>query len=185
MKKGKKHKKAKKNHASGQAAPAAVIRAPFTAPSTPQVEARSSNRRQGGIDARVETLAHEVIARVADKWTIVVLQVLAEHGVVRFSHLGKLAGGVSQKMLTKTLRQMESDGLVRRTALPIIPPHVEYQLTPLGESLSEAFCGVWAWAEANCDAVEKARAEFQATSSTARGDADTEAKIAGRRRRTE
>jgi DNA-binding HxlR family transcriptional regulator len=92
---------------------------------------------------------------------MVVLDVLAEHGVVRFTKLGKLAGGVSQKMLTKTVRQMESDGLVKRTVHPVVPPRVEYELTELGQSLGEAFCGVWLWAEKHYDAVERSRTAFR------------------------
>ena len=101
-----------------------------------------------------------VLDRIADKWTMVVLDVLADHGTVRFTKLGKLAGGVSQKMLTKTVRQMESDGLVIRTVHPVVPPHVDYTLTDLGRTLGEAFCGVWVWAEKNYDAVEPSRAAF-------------------------
>src|ERR1700760_4650099 len=71
-------------------------------------------------DPRVDALVHELIGRVADKWTMIILDVLAEHGELRFSRLGELAGGISQKMLTQTLRQMEGDGLVVRT----IPPGV-------------------------------------------------------------
>jgi DNA-binding HxlR family transcriptional regulator len=112
-------------------------------------------------EPKVHALVREIIERVADKWTMVVLDVLAEHGVVRFTKLGQLAGGVSQKMLTKTVRQMESDGLVKRTVHPVVPPRVEYELTELGHSLGEAFCGVWLWAEKNYDAVERARTEFR------------------------
>ncbi len=65
-------------------------------------------------------------------------------------------------MLTQTLRQMERDGLVARTVHPVIPPHVDYELTKLGFGLSEAFCGVWIWAAKNAKAVEKARARFDA-----------------------
>lgn len=111
----------------------------------------------------VETLVREMIGRVADKWTMLVLEELTEHGVVRFTRLGHLVGGVSQKMLTKTLRQLEADGLVRRTVHPVIPPHVDYQLTPLGESLSEAFCGVWEWAERHHQQVAAARQTFRET----------------------
>ena len=107
-----------------------------------------------------EAIVREIIERVADKWTMVVLEVLAEHGTVRFTQLGKLAGGVSQKMLTKTVRQMESDGLIKRTVHPVVPPHVDYALTDLGLSLGEAFCGVWIWAEKHYDAVETSRAAF-------------------------
>jgi DNA-binding HxlR family transcriptional regulator len=75
--------------------------------------------------------------------------------------MAECIGGVSQKMLTKTLRQMEADGLVSRTVFPVIPPRVEYQLTGLGHSLGEAFCGVWIWAERNREAIEKARKKFR------------------------
>ncbi len=113
-------------------------------------------------DPRVEALVHELIGRVADKWTMLVLEVLGEHGTVRFTRLGTLVGGISQKMLTQTLRQMERDGLVRRTTYPVVPPRVEYALTPLGESLGEAFCGVWVWADRYLDEVHAARGEFDA-----------------------
>jgi DNA-binding HxlR family transcriptional regulator len=111
-------------------------------------------------DPKLEALVREIIERVADKWTMLVLEVLEEHGVVRFTRLGKLVGSVSQKMLTKTVRQMERDGLVTRTVHPVIPPKVEYELTELGHSLGEAFCGVWIWAEKHSDEIERARRDF-------------------------
>lgn len=111
-------------------------------------------------DPRIEALVREIIERVADKWTMLVLEVLEEHETVRFTRLGELVGGISQKMLTKTVRQMESDGLVIRTIHPVIPPRVEYSLTPLGRSLSAAFCGVWIWAEQNYDEITSARERF-------------------------
>ena len=113
------------------------------------------------VDNQVERLVREMIGRLADKWTMVILDVLEEHGTLRFTQLAAHVGDISQKMLTKTLRQLEADGLVTRTVHPVIPPHVEYTLTPLGHSLSEAFCSVWVWAEANQDAVSKARAAFR------------------------
>ncbi|WP_336976665.1 helix-turn-helix domain-containing protein [Brevundimonas nasdae] len=111
-------------------------------------------------DPRVEALVNDVIGRVADKWTMLILEVLAEHGETRFTRVGELVGGISQKMLTQTLRQMERDGLVIRTVHPVIPPKVEYRLTDLGFTLAEAFCGVWMWAEKNIDRIEAARAAF-------------------------
>jgi DNA-binding HxlR family transcriptional regulator len=111
-------------------------------------------------DPRVEALVNEVIGRVADKWTMLILEVLAEHGELRFTRVGELVGGISQKMLTQTLRLMERDGLVIRTVHPVIPPKVEYRLTDLGVTLAEAFCGVWTWAETNIDRIEAARALF-------------------------
>jgi DNA-binding HxlR family transcriptional regulator len=95
----------------------------------------------------VDRVVFSVISRVADKWTMLVLETLAQHGVLRFTRIGELVGAISQKMLTKTLRQMEQDGFVTRTAYPEVPPRVEYALTELGLSLGAAFCGVWEWAE--------------------------------------
>jgi DNA-binding HxlR family transcriptional regulator len=112
-------------------------------------------------DPKVEKLVREIIARVADKWTMLILEALEEHGTMRFTSLGRLVPGISQKMLTKTVRQMESDGLVKRTVYPIIPPRVEYELTTLGRSLSAAFCGVWLWAEAHHDEITRARQAFR------------------------
>ena len=98
-------------------------------------------------DPALDALVTEIISRVADKWTMLALDALEVHGCMRFTEIARELGGVSQKMLTKTLRQMESDGLVVRTVFPVIPPRVEYELTALGNSLSAAFCGVWIWAE--------------------------------------
>lgn len=112
------------------------------------------------IDSRVETLVHELIGRVADKWTMLVLEELSEQGEMRFTRLSRAIPGISQKMLTQTLRQMERDGLVHRTIHPVVPPKVEYRLTDLGHSLGESFCGVWRWAERNLDAVTAARRSF-------------------------
>jgi DNA-binding HxlR family transcriptional regulator len=113
-------------------------------------------------DPRVDALVQELIGRVADKWTMIVLEELDEHGVLRFGQLQAQCGGISPKMLTQTLRQMERDGLISRTVHPVIPPKVEYRLTPLGETLGAAFCGVWEWAEANRERVEAAREAFDA-----------------------
>ena len=114
------------------------------------------------IDPRIAALVNDLIGRVADKWTMLILEVLAEHGPLRFSRLGEQVTGVSQKMLTQTVRQMERDGLLTRTVYAVVPPKVEYELTDLGLSLGGAFCGVWIWAAENLKRVEKARAEFDA-----------------------
>ncbi|MBI1244739.1 MAG: MarR family transcriptional regulator [Alphaproteobacteria bacterium] len=114
----------------------------------------------GPVDPKVEALVNEIIGRVADKWTMLLLEALAEKGELRFTRLAEHVPGISQKMLTQTLRQMERDGLVVRTIHPVIPPKVEYRLTALGMSLGEAFCGVWIWAEDNLAAIEKARRAF-------------------------
>ncbi|SEN08820.1 transcriptional regulator, HxlR family [Sphingomonas gellani] len=115
-------------------------------------------------DPAVDALVTELIGRVANKWTMLILEALADHGELRFTRIGRLVGGISQKMLTQTLRQMERDGLLVRTVHPVIPPHVDYRLTSLGLSLGAAFCGVWQWAEANLTVIHDARARFDAKS---------------------
>jgi DNA-binding HxlR family transcriptional regulator len=111
-------------------------------------------------DPRVEALVTELIGRVADKWTMLILEVLTERGELRFTRLSELVPGISYKMLTQTLRLMEREGLIARTVHPVIPPKVEYKLTELGLSLGAAFCGVWMWAERHLEQVERARAAF-------------------------
>ena len=109
----------------------------------------------------IDRLVEEIIGRVADKWTMLLLEALGQHGTVRFSGLAALVSGISQKMLTQTLRQMESDGFVTRTVYPVVPPRVEYALAPLGESLAQAFCGVWHWAETHHVELERQRAAYR------------------------
>ena len=111
-------------------------------------------------DPRVEVLVTELIGRVADKWTMLILEVLTERGELRFTRLSEFVPGISYKMLTQTLRSMEREGLIERTVHPVVPPKVEYRLTSLGLSLGAAFCGVWMWAEQHLEQVEKARAVF-------------------------
>lgn len=115
------------------------------------------------VDPAVEALVRDIIGKVADKWTMLILEALEEHGTLRFTQLGRIVGGISQKMLTQTVRRMEEDGLVTRTVHPVIPPHVDYALTPLGLSLSEAFCGVWIWADKHRHEIEQARRMFADT----------------------
>ena len=130
-------------------------------------------RRRGPIPAEVdpviEALVNDIIGKVADKWTMLILEALEEHGVLRFTQLGRAVGGISQKMLTQTVRQMERDGLGRRTVHPVIPPRVDYELTPLGASLGAAFCGVWIWAETHHAEIEQARRAFAAGRAVAEG----------------
>ncbi|HST57542.1 MAG TPA: helix-turn-helix domain-containing protein [Longimicrobium sp.] len=107
-----------------------------------------------------EELLREVLERVADKWTLLVLDALEEGGEMRFTRLRDRVGGVSQKMLTKTLRQLERDGLVTRRVYPEVPPRVEYRLTARGHTLNEATCAMWLWVEANADAVQQSRRTY-------------------------
>lgn len=117
------------------------------------------------LDPRIGALVNELIGRVADKWTMMVLEVLTDFGEVRFTRLSEKVEGISQKMLTQTLRHMERDGLVIRTIHPVVPPKVEYRLTGLGLSLGSAFCGVWVWAAENLEQVEQARQAFDCKTS--------------------
>lgn len=112
------------------------------------------------LDPRIEALVNDLIGRVADKWTMLILDVLAEKGELRFTRLSEFVEGISQKMLTQTLRHMERDGLLTRKVHPVVPPRVEYKLTHLGYSLGAAFCGVWLWAAENLKYVEQARRQF-------------------------
>jgi DNA-binding HxlR family transcriptional regulator len=111
-------------------------------------------------DPAVDALVTEVIGRVADKWTMLILEELAEHELLRFTQLARRIPAISQKMLTQTLRQMERDGLVTRTIHPVVPPRVDYRLTDLGLSLGAAFCSVWTWAERNLEVIAAARTAF-------------------------
>ena len=131
------------------------------------VEASTAESEPAGVcpfetHPAVEQLVEDIIGKVADKWTMLILEVLEEKGTQRFTQIGRQVPGISQKMLTKTLRQMEYEGLVERTIHPVIPPHVDYRLTPIGRSLSMAFCGVWTWAAENRAAIEAAREDFTA-----------------------
>lgn len=112
------------------------------------------------LDPKIEALVNDLIGRVADKWTMLILEVLADKKELRFTRLSEYIEGISQKMLTQTLRHMERDGLVTRTVYAVVPPKVEYRLTQLGMSLGAAFCGVWVWAAENLKHVEQARNQF-------------------------
>ena len=109
---------------------------------------------------KTDDLARNIIEQIADKWTILVIDALGTRGEMRFSRLREEIGGVSQKMLTKTLRQLERDGLVSRYVHPVIPPRVDYQLTPLGRSLLDKICGIWDWVEIHMAEMECARRLF-------------------------
>ena len=104
--------------------------------------------------------AREMLVRIADKWSMYVIHVLASESPLRFNELKRRIAGVSQRMLTVTLRGLERDGLVRRTMYPEVPPRVEYELTPLGETLRGIVCQVVTWSEAHLPEVDSARAKF-------------------------
>jgi len=104
----------------------------------------------------------EVLSRVGDKWTVLVVQYLGS-GPMRFSELKRTIGGISQKMLTTTLRGLERDGFVTRTVFPTIPPRVDYQLTELGQELLTPVTALGEWARMNILRIREARERFDET----------------------
>lgn len=101
---------------------------------------------------RADCPSRRLLDRIGDRWTVLIVTVL-DTGPHRFSALAAAVGGISQKMLTQTLRSLERDGFVTRTVYPEIPPRVEYALTPLGRSLQQPLRALEEWAIANMDAV--------------------------------
>ena len=103
-----------------------------------------------------------ILDRIADKWTTLIMGILAQAEHRRFNELRRMIGGISQKMLTQTLRDLERDGLVKRTIFPEIPPRVEYELTPLGRTLCRPLGSLTQWAHDHIEEVRNAQARFDA-----------------------
>jgi DNA-binding HxlR family transcriptional regulator len=101
----------------------------------------------------------QVLARVGEKWSVLIIIMLAERPR-RFSELKRAIGGVSQRMLTLSLRGLERDGLVKRTVFPVVPPRVEYELTPLGQSLRAPVSALGEWARGHIAEIDAAREAF-------------------------
>jgi DNA-binding HxlR family transcriptional regulator len=101
----------------------------------------------------------DVLARVGDKWSVLVVSRLGS-GSMRFNELRRSIGGISQRMLTLTLRGLERDGLVTRTVFPTVPPRVDYALTPLGRDLLEPVSALGEWATRNQAKIARAREKF-------------------------
>nr|WP_234881940.1 helix-turn-helix domain-containing protein [Agrobacterium larrymoorei] len=106
-------------------------------------------------------LLGQILDRVGDKWTIMTVGALSD-GPLRFNAIMRRIGGVSHRMLTLTLRGLERDGMVLRTAYATIPPKVEYELTPLGHSLTEPLATLLEWGEKHSKDIEAARTAFDA-----------------------
>ena len=103
-----------------------------------------------------------VLDRIADKWTVMLMHLLSDGAPHRFNDLRRNVEGISQKMLTQTLRDLERDGLVVRTIYAEVPPRVEYALTPLGATLCEPIAQLGDWAIAHVDEIKRAQAKFDA-----------------------
>lgn len=102
----------------------------------------------------------QVLDRIGDKWSTLVILMLGRHGVMRFNELAQAIGDVSQKMLTVTLRSLEADGLVSRKMYPEIPPRVEYDLTEMGMSLLPLVRAMEEWAEENLGDIKRSRERY-------------------------
>lgn len=100
--------------------------------------------------------SRQALERIADKWTCLIVYALLD-GPRRHGELKRMIQGISQKMLTQTLRSMEADGLVKRTVIDVIPPHVEYGLTPLGQTLSDPLVAICRWAMDHLPEMQAAR----------------------------
>ena len=120
---------------------------------TPHLDPQSSDCRA----------VSSVLARVGDKWTVLIVALLGD-GPKRFNEIKRMVGGISQRMLTLTLRGLERDGLVTRTVFPTVPPRVDYELTPLGRSLWEPVEALGAWARGHMVEIEAARERFDGRS---------------------
>jgi len=106
--------------------------------------------------------ARDILARVGDTWSVYIIHMLGDAKTLRFNELRKEVDGISQRMLTVTLRGLERDGMVSRTVYPEVPPRVEYSLTPLGATLRQLIRGLVIWSGDHLVEVDTARARYDA-----------------------
>jgi len=109
----------------------------------------------------------ELLASIGDKWTVLVVELLRD-GPLRFSEIRRAVSSISQRMLTLTLRRLERDGLVTRTVYPTVPPRVEYELTPLGQSLRKPLAAIAEWARDHRPEIEQSRSAFDTANAGAK-----------------
>ncbi|OZC01561.1 winged helix-turn-helix transcriptional regulator [Rubricoccus marinus] len=129
-------------------------------PDTVFISGALSDAVQRGDVLSADCPSRPVLRRVTNRWGVVVLLALAS-GTHRFSELRRKANGISERMLAKTLQDLESDGFVDRVAYPVVPPHVEYSLTPLGQELLPHVAGLADWVESNIGRILAAQAESE------------------------
>ena len=110
-------------------------------------------------DTREDCEVRQILDRIANKWSLLVIALL-DRRTLRFSELRRAIDGISQRMLTVTLRQLERDGLVRRTVYPVVPPRVDYELTPLGVTLHDTIQALVTWTEEHQSEIAAARADY-------------------------
>ncbi|MEV7285525.1 helix-turn-helix domain-containing protein [Streptomyces sp. NPDC093252] len=121
-------------------------------------------------DTREDCEVRQILDRIADKWSLLVIALL-DNRRLRFTELRREIDGVSQRMLTVTLRQLERDGLVRRTVHPVVPPRVDYELTSLGKTLHATIQSLVTWTEEHRQEVATARAAYDAREAAETGPA--------------
>ncbi|MEW6563831.1 MAG: helix-turn-helix domain-containing protein [Pseudomonadota bacterium] len=124
--------------------------------SQPQTDNLSGRLMRGEVFAAA-CPSREILNHVTSRWGVLVLVALVESGTQRFSDLRRKIGGVSEKMLAQTLQQLEKDGFIHREAYPVVPPHVEYSLTPLGEEIARQVQGLVDWIEINLPRILSVR----------------------------
>ncbi|GAP53209.1 transcriptional regulator [Streptomyces azureus] len=123
-------------------------------------------------DTREDCQVRQILDRIADKWSLLVIALL-ENRRLRFTELRREIDGVSQRMLTVTLRSLERDGLVKRTVHPVVPPRVEYELTSLGRTLHATIQSLVTWTERHQEEIAAARTAYDAREAEARAAAVT------------
>ena len=117
------------------------------------------NAKKGDEVCKVGCASREVLDLIADKWTVLIIHSIATE-TLRHNEIARALGDISQKVLTQGLRKLERNGIITRTIYPVVPPRVEYALTPLGRSLLRALQGLTSWAQGNFPAVVTARERF-------------------------
>jgi DNA-binding HxlR family transcriptional regulator len=117
-----------------------------------------NGKLSGGFDAECPA-TREILNRIGDKWSVLVVVLLGD-GAQRFNALKRAIAGISQRMLTATLRGLERDGMVKRTVYPTNPPQVDYELTPLGRTLLEPVLVLATWAQRHRATIQRARESF-------------------------
>jgi DNA-binding HxlR family transcriptional regulator len=130
---------------------------------TEGTEAAAANVPRSGIESTQACELRDLLDRLADKWSLLVVELLGERGR-RFSELRREIDGISQRMLTLTLRNLERDGLVLRTVHAVVPPRVDYELTPLGLSLLDAIQPLVEWTRTHRSEIVTSRAKYAARS---------------------
>ncbi|SDM45400.1 winged helix-turn-helix transcriptional regulator [Allokutzneria albata] len=133
-------------------------------------------------DIREGCEVRQILDRIADKWSLLVVALLASRRM-RFTELLREVDGVSQRMLTVTLRQLERDGLVERTVYPVVPPRVEYELTPLGVTLHSAVQSLVVWTETHQEEIAAARFAYDQALESDHGRTDPASGAGSRRAR--